>query len=167
MERTRTLMALATLLANAAGCVGAPYEGEPAGASAAARSAWAPEFVRVAAADAAVDTLVREATTTAAADARRLVVYVGASWCEPCQRFHEAVERGELDQALAGVRFLEFDADEHTPALDAAGYGGKLIPRFAVPGSDGRGTDAKFEGGIKGEEAVAQIMRRLERLLAS
>lgn len=170
MERTRTLMALAALLANAAGCVGAPYEGEspPTKTERAAAPAAAterPHFVPAKVDGDSVDALVRDAI--AAADAKRVVVYVGASWCEPCTRFHEAVERGELDAQLAGVRFLEFDADEHTKILDAAGYGGRLIPRFAVPGTDGRGTDAKIEGGIKGDGAVPHIMRRLEELLAT
>jgi thiol:disulfide interchange protein len=170
MERTRSLLALAVLLG---GCVGTPYDetaeqtaragqAEPA----AAASATKPEFVRVTAAERAVDELVREAKAAAAAEQRRVLVYVGASWCEPCQRFHEAVERGQLDGDLAGVRFLEFDADVDTAALTDAGYGGKLIPRFAVPGADGRGSDAKIEGGVKGEAAVAHILERLKALLA-
>lgn len=178
MERTRTLMILAAALANAAACVGSPYDDAPAAAKAMpdrktdakatpAADAKAPEFVQAPESVGAVDALVREAKARAEAESRRLVVYVGASWCEPCQRFHEAVERGELDGALANVRFLEFDADRHTPALDAAGYGGRLIPRFAVPGGDGRGTEAKIEGGPKGDAAVPQILRRLEQLLAT
>ncbi len=178
MERTRTLMILAAALANATACVGSPYDDATPAAKAAAKVAAkatpdanavanAPEFVRVPESVGEVDALVREARARAEAESRRLVVYVGASWCEPCQRFHEAVERGELDGALANVRFLEFDADRHTPALDAAGYGGRLIPRFAVPGGDGRGTEAKIEGGPKGDAAVPQILRRLEQLLAT
>ena len=178
MERTRTLMILAAALANATACVGSPYDDATPDAKVAAKVAAeatpnanavakAPEFVRVPESVGEVDALVREAKVRAEAESRRLVVYVGASWCEPCQRFHEAVERGELDGALANVRFLEFDADRHTPALDAAGYGGRLIPRFAVPGGDGRGTEAKIEGGPKGDAAVPQILRRLEQLLAT
>src|SRR5262245_24091129 len=30
------------------------------------------------------------------------LVSVGASWCEPCQRFHRALAAGELDAGLAG-----------------------------------------------------------------
>jgi thiol-disulfide isomerase/thioredoxin len=99
-------------------------------------------------------------------DGRRVVVYVGASWCEPCKRFHDAVERGELDAALANIRFLEFDSDRHGAALDAAGFGGRLIPRFALPGDDGRGSGKAIEGGTKGDDAVAHIMARLGPLLA-
>jgi thiol-disulfide isomerase/thioredoxin len=35
--------------------------------------------------------VVREARAREAADGRTLLVYVGATWCEPCQRFHHAV----------------------------------------------------------------------------
>src|SRR5262252_8542592 len=32
-----------------------------------------------------------------------VLVYVGATWCEPCQAFHHSVAAGELDEMLAGV----------------------------------------------------------------
>lgn len=76
------------------------------------------------------------------------------------------MEAGKLDAELAGVRFLEFDADADRDALIDGGYGGRLIPRFALPGPDGRGTDAKVEGGPKGDDAVAAIVERLRPLLA-
>lgn len=110
--------------------------------------------------------MVREALSAAAADERRVVVYVGATWCEPCQAFHHAVERGELDDALVGVRFVEFDSDHDGARLQAAGYGGRLIPRFVLPDARGRGSEDRIEGGIKGEGAVGHIMRRLGPLLA-
>ncbi len=124
-----------------------------------------PAFVAATAGD--VDAAVREAMIAATADERRLVIYVGAVWCEPCQAFHQAVERGELDQALAGVRFLEFDSDHDSARLQAAGYGGRYIPRFVLPLPDGRGSAQRMEGGIKGEGAVADLMERLGPLLAS
>jgi thiol-disulfide isomerase/thioredoxin len=122
-----------------------------------------PEFVAAGAGE--LDVVVRQALTAAAAEGRRVVVYVGASWCEPCQAFHQAVERGELDEALAGVRFLELDSDHDGARLEAAGYGGRLIPRFVVPGADGRGSAQRMEGGIKGDGAVRNIMERLGPLL--
>ncbi|MBC8072021.1 MAG: hypothetical protein IAG13_27105, partial [Deltaproteobacteria bacterium] len=122
MERTRSLLALAALLT---GCVGAPYDEAAATARTAERKPTAastakPEFVRVTANERTVDALVREAETAAHGEQRRLLVYVGASWCEPCQRFHDAVAQGQLDRELAGIRFLEFDADVDTAALTAA-----------------------------------------------
>lgn len=141
--------------------VDAPPAGE---APRAAAKAAGPGFVPAGPGEA--DAVVRDALTAAAAEQRRLVVYVGATWCEPCQAFHHAVERGELDEALVGVRFLEFDSDRDGGRLEAAGYGGRLIPRFVVPQADGRGSADRIEGGIKGDGAVAHIMRRLGPLLA-
>jgi thiol-disulfide isomerase/thioredoxin len=110
--------------------------------------------------------VVKRAVDSARADGRTLVVYVGATWCEPCEAFHRAVERGELDAALAGTRFLEFDADVDAARLDAAGYGGRYIPRFVVPTDDGHASAHAVEGGIKGEGAVDHIMKRLGPTLA-
>jgi hypothetical protein len=169
MDRATTLFALAALLAS--GCVGKPNDGagrrsESGRSEDAPVAKVGPEFVKVSAAGAVLAELVQQSRRKADADGRRLIVYVGAPWCEPCQRFHEAVEAGKLDGELAGVRFLEFDADEDRDALRDGGYGGRLIPRFALPGPDGRGTDAKVEGGAKGDAAVADIVDRLRPLLA-
>ena len=164
MDRTRSLFAFAALLA---GCVGSPYEGAAATREGAPVAGVAkPEFVAVAADQRPVEELVREAKAKAESEQRRLLIYVGAAWCEPCQVFHRAVEAGRLDAELANVRFLEFDSDVDARRLEAAGYGGAMIPRFALPGPDGRGTDAKIEGGVKGEAAVGHIMGRLQDLLA-
>lgn len=62
-------------------------------------------------------------------DGRALIVYVGATWCEPCQRFHRAAESGEIQGDLPPIRMLEFDLDRDAERLTAAGYGSRLIPR--------------------------------------
>ncbi|HEX4473441.1 MAG TPA: thioredoxin family protein [Polyangiaceae bacterium] len=96
-----------------------------------------------------------------------VLVYVGATWCEPCQRFHRAVEAGEFDVLLAGVHLLEFDLDASRDALHDAGYGSELIPLFAFPNDDGTGSDRRIEGSIKGPTAIDQnLLPRLQKLLA-
>ncbi len=112
-----------------------------------------------------VEPAVLDAVAHAGAQNRRLVVYVGAKWCEPCQRFHHAAERGELDAAFPDVDFLTFDLDRDNERLASAGYVSKLIPLFALPGPDGRASGKQVEGGIKGEGAVASIAPRLKGLL--
>jgi thiol-disulfide isomerase/thioredoxin len=108
---------------------------------------------------------VREALATEHASGRTLLVYVGATWCEPCQRFHHAVERGELDAAFPRLSVLAFDADNDGAALGAAGYVSRLIPLFAIPRSDGRSSGKQIEGSVKGETAVSQITPRLLALV--
>jgi hypothetical protein len=97
-----------------------------------------------------------------------VLVYVGATWCEPCQRFHEAVKAGELDTLLDGVHLVEFDLDADRDTLSAAGYSSQLIPLFALPKTDGSGSADRIEGSVKGPAAVEQnLMPRLQAFLRS
>jgi thiol-disulfide isomerase/thioredoxin len=109
--------------------------------------------------------LVRTEQRKAQRDGKRLLVYVGASWCEPCRRFHEAAAVGALDDQFGRVRLLEFDYDRHLDALHRAGYRSELIPLFALPNPDGTASGQQIEGSIKGDGAVAQITPRLQALL--
>ena len=95
-----------------------------------------------------------------------LVVYVGASWCEPCVAFHDALLAGQLDADLPGVRFLEFDLDRDKARLDADGYSSRYVPLFALPGPDGRASGRQIQGGVKGPGAAANLVQRLRPLLA-
>jgi thiol-disulfide isomerase/thioredoxin len=95
-----------------------------------------------------------------------VLVYVGATWCEPCQQFHHAVQAGELDEMLDGVRLIEFDLDADRDSLQSAGYSSRLIPLFALPKNDGTASDRRIEGSIKGPAAVEQnLMPRLRAFL--
>ncbi len=98
---------------------------------------------------------------------RALVVYVGAEWCEPCKRFHDAVTRGDLDDRFGNLHLFVFDADRDLERLDDAGYRSDMIPLFALANDDGTATGAQTAGGIKGDGAVAQIVPRLRALLDS
>lgn len=109
--------------------------------------------------------VVRDERERARSDGRDLVVYVGAKWCEPCQHFHKAAAKGDLDGEFPDLTLLEFDLDEDRDRLTAAGYVGQFIPLFAMPAADGRASDKKFEGSVKGEGAVANIAPRLRSIL--
>jgi hypothetical protein len=109
--------------------------------------------------------VIRDERERAKSDGRDLVVYVGAKWCEPCQQFHKAAAKGDLDGEFPDLTLLEFDLDEDRDRLGAAGYVGQFIPMFAMPGADGHASDKKFEGSVKGDGAVANIAPRLRSLL--
>jgi thiol-disulfide isomerase/thioredoxin len=98
---------------------------------------------------------------------RTVFVYVGATWCEPCVRFHDALARGELDRDLPNTLFVELDLDQHEQALGPADLAceGQLVPRFARAEPDGSCGPRRAEGAIKGEGAVAVILPRLKALL--
>jgi thiol-disulfide isomerase/thioredoxin len=122
-----------------------------------------PHLVFIRAADGDVASVVR--SELARTDGKRVVVYVGATWCEPCRYFHDHAVRGALDGALPATRFIEFDLDRDEERLRAAGYESKYIPLFAVPTSDGRASGKQIAGSIKGEGAPGEIAPRLSQLL--
>jgi thiol-disulfide isomerase/thioredoxin len=96
----------------------------------------------------------------------KVLVYIGAPWCEPCVHFHEALEEGRLDSTFPNVTVLEFDADKDRAALEKDGYSWQMLPFFVVPGPDGRASRRSLAGSIKGAEAVeANLVPRLQQLL--
>jgi thiol-disulfide isomerase/thioredoxin len=98
-------------------------------------------------------------------DGKQLLVYVGATWCEPCRRFHQAAAEHKLDAAFPRLRLLVFDDDRDGGRLAMAGYTGKYIPMFVRPNPDGRSSGRQIEGSVKGDGAVDQIVPRLRTLL--
>jgi hypothetical protein len=159
----RSVLALATLaLATPCACKATPDEPRPAPASA-ARVAHVQ--LQDAPASGDVDALVRDALAKSSAEKRHLIVYVGATWCEPCRRFHEAAGKGELDATFPDLDMLVFDLDRDGERLASAGYVSKYIPLFALPKTDGTSSGKQVEGGIKGEGAVAYITPKLQSLL--
>ena len=147
------------------GCEDAPTQ-KSGPAAPSARPQSKPRFVPGPSAGAAVAPFVRDQVAAATKRRERVIVYVGAPWCEPCGHFHRAVEAGELDDALPGLVFVEFNLDTDADALRAAGYASRMIPLFAVPDQEGRGTEHRIFGSIKGPGAVANITPRLTAMLA-
>ena len=131
-----------------------------------AESALPPSFLRYPRTGSTIEPWIQEQVELAEAAKLRVLVYVGASWCEPCQRFHQAVEHGELNGTLNGLRFLEFDQDQDAAALKTAGYIYQYIPVLALPDPDGRNHGKMISGSIKGPRAVKEnLVPRLQALL--
>ena len=111
--------------------------------------------------------IVKSELEKAQRDGRRLVVYEGARWCQPCQQLHHAIDRGELDSAFPQLTLLEFDADRDGERLINAGYTSRYIPLLALPRADGNASGKQVEGGVKGDGAVQVISGKLRQLLAN
>jgi thiol-disulfide isomerase/thioredoxin len=112
-----------------------------------------------------VPTFVHGELVKAKAQNRKTLVYIGATWCEPCQRFHKAAEAGSLDAKFPDLTLVEFDLDRDGVRLGMAGYSPGYIPYFGVPNEDGRASGQGISGSIKGEGAVDDIVPRLEKLI--
>jgi thiol-disulfide isomerase/thioredoxin len=160
--------ALLVAIALTAGCKSGDVPGgsRPGPTNAGPTAAKRPVFMRGPTGGAPVAPFIAGELTKARAGHYGVLVYVGATWCEPCQGFHRAVAAGELDEMLAGVRLLEFDLDADRDALTAAGYSSQLIPLFALPKADGTASENRIEGSIKGPDAVREnLMPRLRAFL--
>lgn len=105
--------------------------------------------------------LVRTKRLEAKAEGRVLVVYVSATWCEPCKRLKAELESGRLDERLAKVTLLAFDADRDGDRLGAAGYSYRFVPYVALPGADGHPADSQQATG-KGGEAWRELLGKLD-----
>ncbi len=97
---------------------------------------------------------------------RRTLVYVGATWCEPCKRFKKAVLAGELDAQLKGLRFLEFDADRDGERLQKAGYSYTFVPYFGTARFDGKAAGPSAAGVPQKDSPMGPLAKRVA-LLAS
>lgn len=142
----------------------APKPDPSAAAGAEVKAGARVEWVK-APAESDITALVQREAARAKADQRTLIVYVGAAWCDPCERFHQAALAGQLDAQLGGFRFLAFDLDRDNEALFRAGYGSKMIPLFVIPREDGSPSPARMEGGYKGEGAAMELTGRLLQLV--
>jgi len=129
-----------------------------------ARSRAKPQLTHRGQPQAPLEQFVQQHVEEADASGMRVLVYVGATWCPPCQRFHKALESGQLDEALAGTKFIEFDSDRDASELRAAGYGSKFIPLFSVPDQSGHASGRAIEGSVEGDGAVREDL--VPRLLA-
>ncbi|HVH41551.1 MAG TPA: hypothetical protein VM925_04385 [Labilithrix sp.] len=104
--------------------------------------------------------LIRTRRLEARANGRVLVVYVGATWCEPCKRFKAEVRSGRLDEQLGKTTLLAFDVDKDGDRLGAAGYTYAFVPFVALPGADGRPADTQQASG-RGGEAWRELLGKL------
>jgi thiol-disulfide isomerase/thioredoxin len=173
-SRHRLVLALAGALLACACESGSGPEGPRGRAAPAAPAAPAaqgtarlrPLFLRGPTGGAPVASFIAGELAKGRTDHRGVLVYVGATWCEPCQSFHRAVQAGELDDMLDGVRLVEFDLDADRQPLESAGYGSRLIPLFALPKNDGTASERRIEGSVKGPGALEQnLMPRLKSFL--
>jgi thiol-disulfide isomerase/thioredoxin len=96
-----------------------------------------------------------------------VLVYVGATWCQPCKELHAAATSGQLDTALGPLRLLEFDQDRDGTYLEAAGYKSAMVPLLAKPKADGRASGQQFDGVKTGLEYVPQLTTKIQGLLGA
>lgn len=117
--------------------------------------------VTPAAADSDAISTIRVARLQAKAEGRVLVVYVSATWCDPCKKLKAEIEAGHLDDRLGKTTLLAFDADKDGERLLAAGYQFRFVPFVALPGPDGHPADSQQATG-GGKDAWKELLGKLD-----
>ena len=117
--------------------------------------------VETAKADSDAISAIRTARLQAKAANRVLVVYVSATWCDPCKKLKAEIEAGRLDDRLGKTTLLAFDADKDGERLLAAGYSFKFVPYVALPGADGHPADSQQATG-SGKDAWKELLGKLD-----
>jgi hypothetical protein len=159
-------VAVVSIAATLTGCDRGDREATPSAPSAVAtRPRRSLEIVMAPSGAEPLSAIVARERIRAKADGRELLIYVGAAWCEPCTRFHDAAVAGTLDARFGDLRLIEFDRDRDEARLREANCLSRMIPLFAKPDASGRCSDQRIMGSIKGPGAVANIAPRLDRLL--
>jgi len=109
---------------------------------------------------------IRAENERAKKDDRVTLVYVGASWCVPCQAFRRLVLEGAFDEGLPRLRLLAFDAEHHAVPLGRSGCATTAVPTFVRPMAKGRCSAQKAAGIAAGKDPVAYLTPRLKRLMS-
>lgn len=102
----------------------------------------------------ALDALLAGHARRAAGQGLRPVLYVGASWCQPCKLLAQHRDDPRVASALRGTYMVEIDFDDWTVAeLGAAGYGVQAVPVFFAIGGAGEAAGPRLDGGAWGGDA--------------
>lgn len=104
--------------------------------------------------DTALGALLADHARRAAGQGLRPVLYVGATWCQPCKLLLEHRDDPRVAHALRGTYTVEIDFDDWTVAeMSAAGYGVQAVPMFFAIGADGKAAGPRLDGAAWGSDA--------------
>lgn len=90
------------------------------------------------------------------------VLYLGATWCQPCVAYERALFHPEMVAAHANVLLVKADFDRHGSALEAAGFVASGVPFWCHLDREGGNSGRCITGAAWGEdtpENMAPVLR--------
>lgn len=113
-------------------------------------------------------TLVEAEVAKAEATGKKHVVYIGATWCPPCQAIKKYKSDPQMVTAFAGTHVIELDVDDWTaPDLTALGYKASSVPVFIAVDKDGKAKGPTIDGGAWGDNIPTNMAPPLTKFFAS
>ena len=111
---------------------------------------------------------VKGEVAKALAAGKKPVVYIGATWCPPCQAIKRYKSDPQMAAAFAGTHIIELDVDDWTaPDLAALGYKAASVPVFIAVDKDGKAKGPTIDGGAWGDNIPANMAPPLTKFFAS
>ena len=96
------------------------------------------------------------------------VVYVGATWCEPCLAIKKHRDDPRMKEAFTGVAIIEVDMDQwKSEQFAELNMKPSAIPVFYAVGSDGKATGKEIDGGAWGDNIPENMAPPLKRFFSS
>lgn len=163
----RALLPAAALVLMTAADAGPPplTEELPPGAPAGASAPRAPLIRRVKVDPRRLEPELRALAHEAARSGARVLVELGASWCEPCRALDAAFAREANRPVLAGWWLVEVDVDALPPGA-VLGRPMHTVPALVRLGPSGH-PEARLEGAALPTDSAARLDAALRRFLAS
>jgi hypothetical protein len=103
-----------------------------------------------------VDALTRE-SKKAAERHEKPFVYIGATWCGPCNAIKKNLDRPLLVDAFRGAYVIHLDFDSWEDKLPAAGLAHDSVPVFFALDTAGRPTGRLVDGSAWGNDTPENI----------
>jgi hypothetical protein len=106
----------------------------------------------------------------AKAQAKKLtpIVYVGATWCDPCLALKKHRDDPKMVDAFEGTFVIEIDADDWNAAsFGALGYKTSVIPIFIAVDAEGKATGRTIDGGAWGDNIPQNMAPPLKQFFSS
>lgn len=140
-----------------------PAPGEATAAGATSDGASASRWIELEPASTGLAALLAGHAQRAGEQGLAPVLYVGASWCQPCKLLEQHRDDPQVARALRGTYTIELDFDDWTVAeLSASGYEMQAVPVFFAIGADGKAAGPRLDGGpwIGSAEQIAAAFER-------
>lgn len=170
MNPSRVFVAAAgvTLLL-ASGCDSkAASEASPEPSRSAAMTAEkASSWVKVGSGGEALQSRLKAEVGKAAERRQKPILYIGATWCEPCAALKKYKSDPRMAEAFEGTYVIELDLDDwKLDELKALGLRAGVVPVFHALGADGRASGKTIDGGAWGDNIPENMAPPLKRFFS-
>lgn len=153
----------------ASGCDSkAPTEASPEPSRSSSMTAEkASSWMKIGSGGEALESKLKAEVGKAAERRQKPVLYIGATWCEPCSALKKYKSDPRMAEAFQGTYVIELDLDDwKVDELKALGFRAGVVPVFHVLGADGRASGPTIDGGAWGDNIPENMAPPLKKFFS-